>query len=97
MYENVFCVDTEGVKAVCDCSVGLKVKTASELPIVSVNSHASSVMPGGSRRVADASFTGRSYSEELVCTRHISAVYFSYFLRLIISYLTVCPPLQTFE
>ena len=65
---------------------------ASDQPLVSVNSHASSVMPGGGRRVADASSSGRSQSAELVRTRHISAVYYSCFIRLMLSYLTVCLP-----
>jgi hypothetical protein len=63
---------------------------ASDLPIVSVKSHASSVMPGGARRVADTSSIGRSQSGELVRTRHISAVYFSCVIRLMLSYETVC-------
>ena len=88
LYENVFVLTLKGLRP-CGSEGG---NYASDLPIVSVNSHAISVTPGGGRRVADASSIGRSQSAELVCTRHISAVYFSCFIRFMLLYVTVCLP-----
>ena len=70
----------------CGSEVG---NCLSDLPSVSVNSHASSVTPGGGRRVADGSSNGRSESEELVRIYETGQTsYFSYFIRLILSCLS---------
>ena len=68
----------------------------SDLPIVSVNSHASSVMPGGGRRVADASSIDRSQSAELVRTIHFCSLLYLLYK----AYVILCDSLlslQTFE